>query len=126
MHKLSKFNRKSKAQFFLISAVIIISIFSTISQYITDYAKVDLTKSYETQELQYISQIKSSLLSTVSAAPCERLDAELNATEGIIKNKLAGHGIVFDAKHTIVGCGVSFSFNITSPKIFSTTDFKYP
>ncbi len=127
--KSSKYEnlKQKKGQFFIISAVIMVSILVSISQYIFGYMAVDLTRVQETQELNYISAIKDSLYSTAKNSDCGRLDADLGEAEFLLTNSLAEQGIDLRIKHTILSCSqVSFQFNITSPNFFSKTEFYYP
>ncbi len=127
MRKSSKCNFLGRGQFFIISAVIMVSILVSISQYIFGYTAVDLTRVQETQELNYISAIKDSLYSTAKISFCERLDADLRETEFFLTNNLAQQGINLKIRHNIISCSqVAFQFNITSPNFFSKTEFYYP
>jgi len=131
MRKSSKYNffasEKRCGQFFIISAVIIVSILVSIAQYLSRYGAVDLTKSQETQELEYISVIKNSLYSTAFSTDCSRLDEDLKDSEKILTSNLAEQGIGLSVSHSIISCSqVLFQFNITSPNFFSKTEFNYP
>lgn len=123
MLKLSK----CKGQFFVISSIILVSVMFLISQYLFDYGKVNLTKTGELRELDYIRIIKENLIETARNSLCERLEEELSDSEKFMENQLAEKGIGFSVEHDIISCSeVNFSFNITSSNYFSRTEFSYP
>lgn len=127
MRKSLKCNFFRRGQFFIISAVIIVSILVSVAQYFSGYGAVDLTKPQENQELEYISTIKSSLYNMAKNSDCARLDEDLKEAESFLTSSLAEQGIGLSVRHSIVSCSqVSFQFNITSPNFFSKTEFNYP
>ncbi|MDD5417230.1 MAG: hypothetical protein PHU12_04645 [Candidatus Aenigmarchaeota archaeon] len=98
-----------KGQFFIISTVIMISALMLIMNYLYDYGKIDLTNIEQMQELNYISDIKNSLRSTVRTACLTdqdpiHLDRSLNATESFLKDKLLARGIILDVRHRAISC----------------------
>ena len=116
-----------KGQFFIISTVIMISALILIMNYLYDYGKIDLTKTEQMQELNYISDIKYSLTSTVKTAcatdqDVTHLDRSLNVTENFLKDKLLARGIILNVKHSSLLCGATphaaFSFTITSSDFY--------
>lgn len=122
-----------RGQFFIISSVIIISALVAITQYMYDFGKVDLTRVEELRETSYVHYVKDALLATTAGtyqmAGCNRLDAELNATEKFLADKLLGNGLMLVATHDISGCPASpvikFRFNLTAANFRSETSFSY-
>jgi hypothetical protein len=122
---------KSKAQFFIISAVIIISIFATISKYFYKFGEVDLTQTEKLVELEYIPRIKQTLYNTVNVSlqyGWNDVEIYLNETETLLIEWLREQGIDLSIKHEILQAEnkVKFWFNITSANFFSETYFEYP
>ncbi len=106
-----------KGQFFIISTVIIIAALALITQYFYDYSKVDLTKSEQMIEGDYVYMIKNTLKKTAQISydqeACVRVDADLNETEKFFEEQFIKKGIVFEGEH--LGCPtVDFQFNLTS------------
>lgn len=115
-----------KGQFFIISTVIIVAALIVLVQYLYDYRKVDLTTLEESQELNYIQQVKDNLKSTIDNSDCTRLEQDLTDTEKFLENQMIKQGITLKITHTIVNCHSSFEFNISSSGFFSNTKFTYP
>lgn len=106
-----------KGQFFIISTVIIIAALALMVQYFYDYSKVDLTKSEQLAEADYVYMIKNTLRNAANISyhqeGCTRVDADLNETEKFFKDQLIKKGISFNGFHS--GCpNVNFQFNLTS------------
>lgn len=121
-----------KGQFFVISAIIIISAITLITQYFYDFGKIDLTRLQQQKELEYIQMAKESLALSSnishSLSKCERLDADLNDVEDELKRQLLKKGINFESVHEI-DCNstqdsVYFEFSLISQNMRSTTDFR--
>lgn len=119
--------KNRKAQFFIISAVIVTSILLIASRNLSDFGTINLSRGAEISELDYIGMVKQGLNNTARASACDRLDEDISATENFLSRELAGQGIELAAKHQVISCGsVKFSFNISSQDFFSSTEFRYP
>lgn len=117
--------KNRKAQFFIISAVIVTSILLMASRNLSDSGAIGLSRGAESVELDYIPMIMKSLNSSVRE--CDRMDEDISAAETFLSGKLAEQGIGLSAKHQIVSCGsVKFGFNLSSQNFFSSTEFWYP
>lgn len=116
----------SKGQFFIISSVIIVSLITLVAQYLSDYRKVDLTSAQETDELEYISQIKNTLVSAAANSRPETREEELTYTENFLKEQLGKKGISLGVQHKIYADKIFFSFSMTTPRFSSSTEFYYP
>lgn len=115
-----------KGQFFIISAVIMVSMFLVIGSGFLDFNSIDLTRQAEMNEYEYISMIKKSLNNSASTE-CDRQEEEIRTIESFLSRNLAEQGIELSVEHQIVSCGkVKFKFNLTSPGFFSSTEFWYP
>ncbi len=122
MHK----SFRSKGQFFIISAVIIGSMIALVTQYLSDYGKVDLTKTRDFYELQNLKYTKDMLTKTLDASSCPNYEEDLVFAENFLRDQLSKKGIKFDASHSVNCPSVRVVFNLTSSRFFSTTDFRYP
>jgi len=115
-----------RGQFFIISAVIMISALLLITQYMYDFSRTDVAFLAELRETDYVRYVQTSLTNTVltfSAKPDSVLNDELTASEKFMKSNLAERGIEMSANHVIAFDNVNIKFNITAPNFFSQTAF---
>ncbi|NOZ82143.1 MAG: hypothetical protein GXO63_03285 [Candidatus Micrarchaeota archaeon] len=106
-----------KAQFFIISAVVIASILFTVSQNLLDFAKIDPRRTATDTELYYINDIETTLKNVVKYSPCERLEPNIKNALEIIKSELSSRAINVSYSYTVFSCpppNVNFRINITS------------
>lgn len=84
----------------MISALIL------IMNYLYDYGKVDLSNVEKMQELNYIGDVKNSLMQTlqISCANSQNPEMNLVLSEKNLKERLLERGIVLEVAHTNVGC----------------------
>ncbi len=126
IRKYSSSTRR-KGQFFIISAVIIVSMLLMVSYNFSGFGGISLTGIAEMTDFEYLGMIKKSLNDTVKNSDCEKLEEDILAAEGFFSKRLAEQGIELSAKHEIVSCkNVRFSFNLSSQNFFSATEFAYP
>ncbi len=123
MHRLSK----SKAQFFIISAALVIASISIISFYLQSLYRPSLTYASTKIELDYIPQIEKTLCEAAKNKGVfaqNIFEKNLEEVENELKKYLASQGIVFSVSHKIQNDKVIFQFNLTSPGFKSKTDFE--
>ncbi|MCD6476903.1 MAG: hypothetical protein J7K26_01900 [Candidatus Aenigmarchaeota archaeon] len=124
-----------KGQFFIIATVIIIASLITITTYFYDYSKIDLTNVYDIQEIEFINDIKDSLIQTAeisySRSGCLTFENDMIDTENFLKNKLLEKGIILDFIESSKNCPgnngkdyeLSYKFTLKSNNFESTTEF---
>ncbi len=124
---INKKTNSKKAQFFIISAVIVASILLIASRNLSDLGSAGLSSGAEMVEFGYIGMIKQALYNAAKASACDRIGEDISATENFLSTELAKRGIGLSAKHQIISCGsVKFDFNISSGGFSSSTEFWYP
>jgi len=100
-----------KAQFFIISSVIIIYIIILTFQYLTGFSDIRLTRIEEQQELSYIPSIKDSLKQTFQASnyssegDFNKIVKDIEFTENFFKQEMLKKGIEFDSNLIIFSNG---------------------
>jgi len=120
-----------KGQFFIIATVIMIYSLILAIQYVYDFADIPLTQPEEMGELYYIQHIKDSLIGTVNNSynngGCDRLDADVDATEKFLIDEMIKKGITLTIDSSIVGCPptASFTFNLRTSELYTETSFTY-
>ncbi|NIO44379.1 MAG: hypothetical protein GTN36_02385, partial [Candidatus Aenigmarchaeota archaeon] len=104
-----------KAQFFIISSVIIIYIVILSFQYLTGFSDIRITQIEEQQELSFIPSIKNSLIQTFHASnnssdgDFKKIVKDIEFTENFFKQQMLKRGIDFDT--TLIIFSNSFETN---------------
>jgi hypothetical protein len=120
-----------KAQFFIISSVIMVYVIIATFQYLSSFGDINLSKIGEMQELSYVSQVKDALNQVVvtsnASSGCDRLDGDLNFTENFLKRELITKGIILTVSHRITNCPssaqVHVNFSIKNSQTYAFTEF---
>ncbi len=123
-----------KAQFFIISSVVMIYVIILTFQYLGGFSDIRLTQVEEQQEFSYIQFIKNSLMQTINASnyssdsDCYKIEADLNATEKFLKEEMIKNGINLITFHEIT-CNpldIYLNFSLETPALYTLTEFNYP
>jgi len=124
-----------KAQFFVISTVIMIYTLMNLVQYIYDFSDINLVQLKKMSEIYYIPYIKDALNKTVissnTSQDCNKVDLDLNSTESSLKNVMISRGINLTTSHNI-NCPssrlsyVDFSFSLITQDLYTLTQFRSP
>lgn len=115
-------------QFFVISAVIIVSALVLITQYLYDFGRTPLTQLSEMRETDYVRYVQTTLNSTgrgMINQPTGLVDVEMTTTEKFLTAELAERGMQLSAKHSFSGAYIIIEYNLTSPGFFSQTAFSF-
>jgi hypothetical protein len=89
-----------KAQFFIISSVIMVYVIITTFQYLSGFSDIRMTSVGDLQDIYYIDSIKSAFIQTFDdsiaiSGDYNRLVKELNYTENFFSQELLKNGIQF-------------------------------
>lgn len=95
----------SKGQWFMISAVILSSIFLTISVMLKEYKFIDASAIAGRDENFYFHNLAQNLNRTVYYSPgCENLTLNINEMIYFEKIEMAKKGYIVDVYYTILDC----------------------
>lgn len=92
---------RSKGQWFLISAVIAVSAFLSISIVLKDFFVIDSSVTARNREDQYMWNIKEQFENVVEKSSCTEMDANLNEYMNFVKNRLweSGYLVYIEYAH---------------------------
>ncbi len=96
-----------KGQWFLISAVIAVGAFLSISVYFRDYFAMDSSEVLRVNEEYHFSNINQQFDSVVSQSNCANLDINLKEFEAFSEKSMAELGYFLYIKHKINSCSGS-------------------
>ncbi len=109
---------RSKGQFFIVSAVIIISFVSLLAIFFQNIYRPNPTYASLYPELEQISMIKESLCSVVKTRDNfgeNVFSIHLNEIEERLREYFLERGMILSISHVILPDKVIFNYNITSP-----------
>jgi hypothetical protein len=100
-----------KAQFFIISSVIMVYVIMMTFQYLTGFSDIRVTRMAELQEISYMPGIKEAFLQTFNSSnyssngDYNRIASDINSTSNFFKNELLMSGIDFDSRFLLFSNG---------------------
>ncbi len=127
MRRLLKSRRR--AQFFLISAVLIVSIFSSLAHVLNSFYFPDIREISLFPEMHYIDEIKRvmcGVAKTRSLFGDEVFEIHLNETEMKLKDFLAEQGVILSISHEIKKDRIVVRYNLTSLGFKSESEIECP
>lgn len=113
----------NKAQFFLLTAVIIAGFFYTTSRYINPYSFIDTSKSAKSDEIFFFNNLKDKVVKTVAISKPNDLPANLNTYKNYIEgaSRDKGYVLVFNYNNTTSNVGIKMI--LQSSRMTLTSDF---
>lgn len=115
MPKWLRFNKTNKkAQFFIISIVIVIANLSTISFLYSSYSSADLSQNFRSQEKYIFWDVQKELNQTVKNNKCPELNEKLIELKSLIEKEVKSRGM--DIWINIDKCSkpIEIKLNLTS------------
>lgn len=86
-----------KAQFFVLTTVVIVGVFYTLSQYINPYAFVDTSRAAEGGESFFFDNVKDKAIKTVEISNSSELESNLRNYKNFVEKMASekGYNLVF-------------------------------
>lgn len=112
----------SKAQFFIISMVVIVAILIGIQNLFASYYHIDLSSPYSHQEDFWFQDIKEQVKRTIKERSCPELASDFIEMKMVTESYLAKKGVEFVLENTTLICNggtkvnpITIKMNMTSP-----------
>jgi hypothetical protein len=99
-------DRKSKGQWFLVSAVMATGVFLVISMLFRSYSAVDTSESARVTEDYYFNNVKQQFSNAVAASTCADMDANLREYRAFAQRELNSLGYRLYLDYTINDCAI--------------------
>ena len=115
-----------KAQFFIISSVIMIYVIVLTFQYLTGFSDIRLSGVEEHQELSYIKSIKDSLIQTFnvsnysSIGDLNKVAKDIDFAKNFFKQEMLKKGVDFDSKFIFFSNGFESDDLIDWTSVYGT------
>jgi len=118
MHKLS-----NKAQFFILTSVVIIGVFFSLSKYVNQYSFIDTSTAAEGAEIFMFENIKEKAVKTIQISNVTNFKPRLLEYKISVENMVAdrGYTLVFD--YVNVSDIVYFNMTLVSEKYILKSEF---
>ncbi|MCD6226828.1 MAG: hypothetical protein J7J93_03510 [Candidatus Aenigmarchaeota archaeon] len=113
----------NKAQFFILTTVVIVGVFYTLSKYINPYSFIDTSKAAEQGEYFFFDNIQGKAVKTIELSNPDNLNDNLAAYKNFAENMAAENGYILDLNYTIVTNQVIIDMFMISEKITLKSSF---
>ncbi len=115
-----------KAQFFVLTSVMIVGVFFTLSKYINQYSFVDTSKAVEGAEVFMFDNIKDKAIKTVQISNVTNVESRLTEYKNFVEKMVAdrGYTIYFEFRNTTEI--VNFNMTLISERYVLRSDFWTP
>ena len=111
MRKLS-----NKAQFFILTTVMVVGVFFTLSKYVNEYSFIDTSESVEGAEVFMFENIKEKAIETIQISNVTNVDARLSSYESFVEKMVADKGYTLEFEYRINSGIASFNMTLMSEK----------
>ena len=120
-HMLKLFGRK--AEFFVLTTVVIVGVFYTLSKYINPYAFVDTSKAAMGREIFFFDNMKEKAIKTVEISDSTELNDNLQEYANFVKDMASekGYSLVFN--YTVETSTVDINMVLMSQKYTLKANF---
>ena len=116
-----------KAEFFVLTAVVIVGAFYSLSKYISPYSFIDTSKAVENDEFFFFENVKEKAIKTVKIGGDDTtLNNNLNEYKNFVKKMASEKGYIFDFNYTIQPTYVNISMLLISEKKTLSSSFSVP
>jgi hypothetical protein len=117
-----------KAQFFILTAVIVIGVFFTLSKYINQYSLIDTSQAAQGSEFLMIDNIKDKALKTVHISNMTNIYERVPEYRDFVQEVVAERGYILDFGYNINSTErlVIINMSLISDKYTLKSDFSTP
>jgi len=112
-----------KAQFFILTTVVIVGVFYTLSKYINPYAFIDTSKAASGGETFFFDNVKEKAIETVRISNENELRTNLNEYKIFVEKMASDKGYSLNFNYEILITTVDFHMILTSERMTLKTDF---
>ena len=117
-----------KAEFFILTTVVIVGVFYTLSKYINPYAFIDTSTAVEGDEIFFFDNVKEKAIKTIKISDQSNLVNNLKTYKDYVEDLASekGYSMVFNYKYNTMANTVSFYMSLTSQEYTLKANFTEP
>ncbi len=112
-----------KAQFFILTSVVIIGLFYSLSRYINPFSFIDTSKGIRGDETFFFDNVKEKTVKTVQISSPDELENNMKKFREFTQNVAAENGYVLAYVYSISDQSVNVSMTLKSQKAELKSDF---
>jgi len=112
-----------KAQFFILTTVVIVGVFYTLSKYINPYAFIDTSKAASGSETFFFDNVKENGIKTVQISDKTDLESNLNQYKNFVEKMASDKGYSLNFDYEVLETTVDFYMVLTSERMRLEADF---
>lgn len=112
-----------KAQFFILTTVVIVGVFYTLSKYINPYAFIDTSKAASGSETFFFDNIKEKAIKTVEISSADELENNLGNYTQFIEKMASDRGYSLNFDYNVSVTDVDFHMILTSERMTLKANF---
>jgi len=116
----------SKAQFFILTTVVIVGVFYALSKYINPYAFVDTSRGAKGEETFFFDNVREKAIKTIRLSNSGNLPSNLNNYRNFVKNLASEKGYNLEFYYTNTTYDVNINMVLTSQKYTLKANFTVP
>jgi len=112
-----------KAQFFILTTVVIVGVFYTLSKYINPYVFIDTSKAASGSETFFFDNVKEKAIKTVQISDKTELESNLNQYKIFVEKMASDKGYSLNFDYEVLVNAVDFHMILTSERMKLEADF---
>ena len=112
-----------KAQFFILTTVVIVGVFYTLSKYINPYAFIDTSKAASGSETFFFDNVKEKAIKTVQISNETDLETNLNEYKIFVERMASDKGYSLNFDYVVKTSTVEFNMILMSERMRLEADF---
>ncbi len=118
---LSLSNRK--AQFFILTAVVIVGLFYGLSRYVNPFSFIDTSTAAKGDETFFFDNVKEKTIKLVKLSPSSDLENNMKKYKALVQDVASDNGYVLTYGYNITQSAVDVSMTLKSQKVELKSDF---
>lgn len=115
-----------KAQFFILTTVVIVGVFYTLSKYINPYSFVDTSKAAMGGETFFFDNVKEKAIKTVEVSAPSELESNLLKFDSLVEKTASDNGYNLVFNYTVKESEVDMSMVLMSQRQTLKASFTVP
>jgi len=113
----------NKAQFFILTTVVIVGVFYTLSKYINPYSFIDTSVSANQEDYFLFDNIQGKAVETIILSDTDDLNENLAEYKNFVENMATEKGYIVNFDYNFIQDGVEVDMFLISEKHTLKSDF---
>jgi len=115
-----------KGQFFIMTSVMIVGVFFTLSKYVNQYSFIDTSAAAEGAEIMMFENIRDKAIKTVQISDTNNINGRLNSFADFVERVVAARGYTLAFNYTTATGIAVMNMSLMSQKYTLRSGFQEP